>query len=65
MYQYIVRCKYILKMIQIITTLDKILNFILNMNWLYSLNSIWKVPFMCFQKKKLDEIFHSNKYNYV
>jgi hypothetical protein len=52
-------------MIQIITTLDEILSHISNISWLYHFNSIWKVPLMWFHKKHLDEVFDSNKHNYV
>jgi len=56
-YQYIAMCKYILKIIQIITTLDEVLNHVLNMSWLKHFNSIWKGPFMWFHKKHLDKVF--------
>jgi hypothetical protein len=65
MYQYIVKWKYNLKMIQIITTFDEICRHMLNMSWLYHFNSIWKIPLMWFHKKHLDEVFHSNNHNYV
>jgi hypothetical protein len=64
MYQYIAKWKNIVKIIQIITTFDEIFNHILNMNWLYHFNSIWKFHSCDFTKKYLDEVFHSNKHNY-
>jgi len=65
MYQYIAKWMNIVKIIQIITTFDEVLSHILNMNWLYHFNSIWKISLMWFhQKKHLDEDFHSNKHNY-
>jgi hypothetical protein len=32
MYQYIAMCKYIIQIVQIITTLDEVLNHVLNMS---------------------------------
>jgi hypothetical protein len=51
MYQYTTKCKYTLKMIQIIVKLDEIFNHILNMSWLYHFSSIWEVSFFWFHKK--------------
>jgi hypothetical protein len=64
MYQYTVKWKYNLKMIQIITTFDEIFKHTLNMSWLYHFNSIWKIPFIWFHKKHLDEVF-SFKQSYL
>jgi hypothetical protein len=36
--QYTAMCKYTVKMIQMITKLDEVLNPTLNMNWLYHFN---------------------------
>jgi hypothetical protein len=65
MYKYTAKYKYIFIMIPIITTLDEVLSHILNVSWLNHFNSIWKVSLMWFHKKHLDEVFHSNKHNYV
>jgi hypothetical protein len=65
MYQYIAMCKYIIQIVQIITTLDEVLNHVLNMSWLKHFNSTWKVALMWFHKKNLDKVFHLNKHNYV
>ncbi len=54
---YTAKCKYIVKMIQIIAKLNEILNHILNMNWLYHFNYNWKVWLMWFHKKHLDKFF--------
>jgi hypothetical protein len=62
MYQYSTKCKYTLKIIQITTTFDEVLNHILNMSWLYHFNSVRNIPLMWFHKKKLNEVFHSNKH---
>jgi hypothetical protein len=48
-----------------ITTFDELFNHILNISWLYHFNSIWKIPFIWFHKKHLDEVFHSNNHNYA
>jgi hypothetical protein len=54
MYQCTTKWKYILKMIQIITLLDEVLNDVLNMIWLYHFNSILKVPLLWFHKKTIE-----------
>ncbi len=54
---YTTKCKYIFKMIQIITKLNEIFSHILNMNWLYHFNYNWKVWLMWFHKKHLDKFF--------
>ncbi len=55
--RYTTKCKYTLKMIQIITKLDGILSHILIMNWLYHFNYNWKFWFLWFHKKHLDKFF--------
>jgi len=55
--QYIAKCKYTPKMIQIITKLDEVLSYIFIMNWLYHFNYNWKFWFMWFHKKHLDKFF--------
>jgi hypothetical protein len=40
-----------------ITKLDEILSYILNINWLYHFNYNWKVRLMWFHKKKLLYMF--------
>jgi hypothetical protein len=55
--RYITKCKYTLKMIQIIAKLNEILSHILNKNWLYHFNYNWKVWLIWFHKKHLDKIF--------
>jgi hypothetical protein len=55
--RYIAKCKYTLKMIQILEKLDEVLSHILNMNWLYHFNYNWKVWFMWFHKKDLNKVF--------
>jgi len=65
MYKYITEVQKYFWMIQIITTLDEVFSHILNVSSLNHFNSIWKVSLLWFHKKHLDEIFHSNKHNYV
>jgi hypothetical protein len=55
--QYIAKCKYNFKMIQIIAKLDEILSHILNMNWLYHFNYNWKVWLVWFHKKRMHKFF--------
>jgi hypothetical protein len=54
---YIAKCKYAFKMIQIIAKLDEVFSHILNMNWLYHSNYNWKVWFIWFHIKHLDQFF--------
>ncbi len=61
--QYIAKCKYILQMINIITKLDEILNYILNMNWLHHFNYNWKVWLVWFHKKHMDKFFNQININ--
>jgi hypothetical protein len=66
MYQYIAKRKYILKMIQIIITFDKVPNHVY---WIW-IDCTFSIPYekfhSCdFTKKHMDEVFHSNKHNYV
>jgi hypothetical protein len=63
--RYTTKWKYISKIIQMITKLDEIFNHILHMSSFSHFNSIWRVPFMWFHKKHLDEVFHSNKHKCV
>ncbi len=60
---YTAKCKYILKMIQIITKLNEILSHILNVNWLYHFNYNWKVWLMWFHKKHLGKFFIQTSIN--
>ncbi len=55
--RYTAKCKYILKMIQIIAKIDEVFSHILNMNSLYHFNYNWKVWFMWFHKKHLHKFF--------
>ncbi len=63
--RYTAKCKYILKMIQIIAKLDEVFSHVLNMNWLYHFNYNWKVWFMWFHKKTSGQFFYSNKHKCV
>jgi hypothetical protein len=47
---------YFLKTIQMIIKLDEVLNHILHMTSLSHFNSIWKVPFIWFHEKLMDEV---------
>jgi hypothetical protein len=65
MYQYITKCKYTLKMIQIIVKLDEYL--IIYWIWVdYTILVPYeKLHFCDFTKNYLDKIFHSNKHKCV
>jgi hypothetical protein len=48
---------------QIIAKLDEVFSYILNMSWLYHFNYNWKVWFMWFYKKHLDNFFNQTSIN--
>jgi hypothetical protein len=55
--RYTTKCKYTIKMIQMIPKLDEIFSHILNMNWLYHFNYNWKFWLVWFHKKHLNKFF--------
>ncbi len=61
--EYITKCKYTFKTIQMITKLDEVFNHLLHMNSLPHSNSIWRVPLMWFHKKCMDENFIQTSVN--
>jgi hypothetical protein len=67
---YIAKCKYTLKLIQIIAKLYEVLIHILNVNWFDQFNYNWKVWFMWFHKKTIEHfdeklLSFENDKNYV
>ncbi len=61
---YIAKCKYILKLIQIIANVNEVHSQILNMNWLYHFNYNWKVD-SCDFTKTYGQFFYLNEHKCV